>query len=250
MSETGLAELPYQLLKVVEDVGVEVGHLRKRWDNRLILEQVSLAEVYRRGGFEMAIYFDWCTVGGHKMKGACRVVAEGSAAKLVCGDKAPSNEFNIRHNDRRCDQVVLVLDVEGTDAPELIPTVVLGTYLFEDKAFRTGEGLLYRLEPSRGYKVFPMFGDGEVWSGFSVFGSDYAGSQVIQCSPEVVDCITDDEAQRLWDWLYGPVGQLPSLRVRMGRSDVWFGLDREEVCAQRIRGGNQLINVALGPLNL
>jgi hypothetical protein len=36
----------------------------------------------------------------------------------------------------------------------------------------------------------------------------------------------------------------------MGRSDVWFGLDREEVCAQRIRGGNQLINVALGPLNL
>lgn len=246
----GSESLADQLFELVDGVGEEFRHLRERWDNRLILEQVSLAEAYRRGDVELAIYFDWRTIGGDKIKGACRIVAESASMELVGGDKAPSDKFDVGDDDRGSDEVVLVLDVERPDAPKFIPTIVLGTYLFENEVFGTGQGLLYRLEPSRGYKVFPRFGDGEVWVGFSVFGADYAGSQVIQCSPKIVDRISDDEAQRLWDWLYGPVGQLPALSVRMGRSDLWLGFDREQVVAQRVCGSDQFVNVALGPLNL
>jgi uncharacterized protein YfaT (DUF1175 family) len=77
-----------------------------------------------------------------------------------------------------------------------------------------------------------------------------SGAKVIECSTEIVNCITDDECERFRNWFEWVITHAISGRFHVGRNDAWLDLDRVEILGKRARKFPQFINVAIGPLNL
>lgn len=229
----------------------QIRNLRERWDNRLVLERVSLAEMYLNGRLEIVLHGDWSDRADH-IYWACRVAAEPAILHNVSAH-AGIDVADLDNRNGRNDQVVLVNVVEGVELPEALIPSICRPYLFEKKFFGTGEGLLYRREGRVGFDVFPFGTHGKEWTirRVGVQGTQDSSSQMIQCSPAIVDRITDDECQRFWDWLFGPVGKLVHGRITLNHVTAHLAdCDLVQAAIQRISHPPQFVNVAVGPLNL
>ncbi|MBA16597.1 MAG: hypothetical protein CMN73_09615 [Sphingomonas sp.] len=96
---------------------------------------------------------------------------------------------------------------------------------------------------------------GKVWLEFGPVGcgngSDDAAGQVIQCAPEIVDGITNDESKQLWKVLMRNIPELSGGRVVL-RNGIfhWMPAKIVPVGIQGFRTSPQFVNVAIGPLNL
>jgi hypothetical protein len=240
-----------EALKPIERLGRDLADLQERWDNRLVLEKSSISELYVNGRIETVLYGDW-RVGDQQFCWACRV-----ASSRAIADNVPVqygvNVADFGEGDGGQDQIVLVVVIKGVEGPQRFIRSVLRPYLIPKKFFGTGEGLLYRREVSAGYEVFPF---GRHWEEPTFFrrgrvpGCDNRIGKMIQCSPEIVDSISDDEAERLWDWLLGPVGKLKLGRIFVSEKRVSYDFDFIERGVERRCAATQFINVAIGPLNL
>ena len=61
----------------VERFRNDLRNLKERWDNRLVLERCSLAELYINGRLEVVLHGDW-HVGIDQYRWACRIKAGGA----------------------------------------------------------------------------------------------------------------------------------------------------------------------------
>jgi hypothetical protein len=70
----------------------DLAQIKKRWDNRLILEQTPLWEGYLNGRFEIVLYLDW-RIRSHDYCLACRI---GLQCAVFCRDH-PSGRCSAGH---------------------------------------------------------------------------------------------------------------------------------------------------------
>lgn len=246
----GLANKTFEL---IERVGDDSGNLRKRWDNRLVLERSSLSELYVNGRIEIVIYGDW---GGGKnnIHWLCCI----SAHPTVLDDASSKSSVDICYAgdcNSRQDEVVLVVVVEDVKGPKRLVRSVGRTYLIENKIYRTEEGGLYRLQVLNGrsvlgYKVFPFLPHRKMSRGFPLTGVSDSGSQMIEGTPKIVNSVSNDESNHFRDWFKREVSQREPGWLCVGRNDVALDSNAIPFFGQRGRFGDQFVNVAIGPLNL
>lgn len=242
-----------QCFEFVERTCNDASDLRERWNNRIVLERSSLSELYLDGRIEILIYGEWGT-GADQVDWFCRI----SPCAAVSHNRAPNAGVEPGHHgecDRGQDEVVFVVVVEGMEGPKRFVLSVGRTYLVEKKVCRSGEGGLYRLQivngrTAGGYKVFPFLSHGKVPVGLPLDGFSNAGSQMIKGSPEIVNGVSNDERGHFRDWFQRAISQSEPGWLRIGRGDIGLNVDAMPFPGQGHRFGNQLINVAVGPLNL
>src|SRR4051794_23456675 len=117
---------PYQGGEQFEKLAGELRDLRKRWDNRLVLERCSLAELYLHGRLEIVLYGDWL-LGPNQYVWACR----GKAERDVLDGRSHEDGANIDNGDHRNEVIVLPVIVEGVKVPKTLVRSVFRTYLFK-----------------------------------------------------------------------------------------------------------------------
>jgi hypothetical protein len=238
-------------LKPIERLRDHFRDLKQRWDNRLVLERCSLAELYLHGRLEVVIHGDWVW-GFNEYTWACRIKAEAAITHF----QSASTERDVPYFDdidRRDKEVVFVVVVDGAETPKSFVRSIFRPYVFRKKFFKTGDGLLYRRETGVGYEIFPFNGDGEMWFGPRIISenSDYAASEMVKRGPEVLDDITDDACKDFWDIMFGPVGKLVLGRVEVyDRIATFPNVEFIESSIEGVGTGSNLINVSVGPLNL
>lgn len=233
----------------VKRLGDDLRHLRERWNNRLILENGSVWESYFDGRAEIIVYGDW-GVGPDDDIWAVRILAHDTILESI-GAKSGVDVFDIYDRDRRHEIVVFVEIAQADAGPKVAVRIPARLYRFEDKFCGIGEGLLYRQIMAGGFKVFPFFRKRKMnLSGFSD-GSQSRISPIVEGLPKVVDGISDDSAKMICDWLFGPIGQVKT--IRLGEySDGSCGLARNfvQIFGEGGRIADNRINVAIGPFDL
>ncbi|MHA6644742.1 hypothetical protein, partial [Mesorhizobium sp. A623] len=124
-------------------------------------------------------------------------------------------------------------------------------YLFSDKVRGVGEGLLYRGVEFEGFKVFPLIGEGEME--FSTRPNALRGTSypIFEGLSEIVNNVSHDRAEIFWDWLFGPVGQVKTIRLSQKKVAAGGSIGHLiEVVGHDGRVADQRINMAIGPFNL
>lgn len=237
----------------VERFRNDLTNLKERWDNRLVLERCSLAELYLNGRLEIVLHGDWGG-GPADVNWACRIAADITILQPNAADLG-IHIIDGNHGNNRHEVVMFVVVVQLGEGPKMFVRSVFRPYLLQKKFFKSGEGLLYRRETGVGWEVFPWRGR-EIDHLFRVevgdIAADNALCDIIQCGPEIAESITNDIRQRFWNWLFGPVGQLV---IRRGieindRTASFFHDNFVEGTIKGRRHASQLINIAVGPLNL
>jgi hypothetical protein len=243
----GASSGPDQPIERIERFRNDLADLHERWNNRLVLEGTSLAEAYLNGRLEILSYGDW-NIGTKDVNWAVRISPASAIGKLVSA-KHPRSD-NSSQGDSWDKQVMFVVVVQDIEGPERLVRSVLRPYIFEKKVFSVGDGFLYRIEGAGGYKVFPNFEHRKVWLRLWIDSSNNPGAQMVKCSPQVMERISDGERECLGNRFGGAIDKLIASRLCVGRHNVRFHRKGIETGGQWASEPNQLINVAVGPLNL
>ncbi|MDQ0566412.1 hypothetical protein GRI55_03175 [Erythrobacter citreus] len=215
-----------------------LGHIEKRWQDRLSAKNISLWESYLDGDVSIILDFEW-RIGGE---------VDGIPGKRAVGKLHPANPdggfVNLNHGNN---QVVFVDIVKVGDGPDRLVSsgIPVGLYLIEDKPLDVGEGGLYRRLREGVYEVLPSFVEGE--RGFSRVGRGSVQSkpEVIECGPKVVDRVSDHQ----WHQSSGLTkrGELSGFAtIRLFSDGKSVGWDS----AQLANGSIELVDVAVGPFDL
>ncbi len=202
---------PDEAFERVKRLGDDLRHLRERWNNRLVLENGTFWESYFDGSAEIIVYGDW-RVGDDDSNWAVRIPAR----RAVCEDIGANpgvDVFDIYGGDRRQEIVVFIEVAEAGGGPKVKVRVPARFYIFEDKFRRVGEGLLYRRIMGGGFKVFPFFRKREMNFSRLAHDSQSCINPVVEGLPKIVDGVSDDRAKVICDWLFGPVGQVKTIRL-------------------------------------
>lgn len=252
-------ELLDQCFELIEGAGRDPGYLRERWNDRLVLENASIAELYLNGRLEIVLYGDVPGIP-NEVHWFCRISAKRavchSGAIVGCGVQVLDH---CDGNDGQ-DKIMLVVVVQGMEAPQVVVSRIDGPYLIEKRFRGVGEGLLYKRHCGAqaligGYEVFPVLPHRKVNLSVGHDGPDNAGCKVVQGSSEVMENVSDDQCKNFGNWFSGTVLQrlsdngvcLDEAGIRTGRIDDIQGV---EGARKRFAEMPQFINVALGPFNL
>ena len=233
----------------VKRLGNDLRHLRKRWDNRLVLKDGTFREVYLNGRAEIVVYGDW-GVGSDDANWAVRIPAKRAIFDSI-GANPGVDVFDFYDGDRRNEIIVFVEVPQMGRGPKVEIRVPARLYFFEDKFRGIGEDLLYRRVVGGEFKVFPFFRKREVGLHRLAGGLQGSVNPVVKSLPKIVDGVSDDRAKVIYDWLFGPVGQLKT--IRLGEGDDRSGGSIRNLVQLFGQGGrvtDNLINVAVGPFDL
>lgn len=236
-------------LQRVECLRDNLRHLRERWDNRLVLEDSSLWEVYSDGRAEIILYGDW-GVGSDDANWAVRIPAHRAVFESI-GANPGVDIIDVYDGDRRQEIIVMIEVAEASGGPKIEVRVPARFYVFEDKFCGIGEGLLYRDIVGGNFKVFPFFRKRKME--FLGGPNDAGGGihPVVEGFSKIVDCIAHDRAKMLCDWLFGPVGEAKTIRFSQDCYRAFRPVsDFIQVLGQGGRIADNLFNQAIGPFNL
>lgn len=226
----------------------DLRNLNERWNNRLVLERTSWCEAYIDGRLEIAMYGDRL-LGADDENWLCCIRADIQASDRNRPERY-IGPIDVRHGGRGDEQIMFVVVVEGVESPKRFIRSVIRSYLLNDKPLSTGNGLLYKVQDGCGYKVLPRGVDREVRFGRGIDRSQNACAEVIERRSEVVDRISDCKREHTRDGLNGPENESIFIDLATGRANITLYPQRVEFVGQRLSQSNQLVNVAVGPLNL
>ena len=233
----------------VKRLGNDLRHLRQRWNDRLVLEDGPFWEVYLNGRAEIIVYGDW-GVGSDDVNWAVRIPANRAIGDSI-GANPGVDIFDFYDSDRRHEIIVFVEVAQVGAGPKMEVRVPARLYVFEDKFRSIGEGLLYRRVVGGGFKVFPFFRKREVGLHRLADGLQGSVNPVVKSLPKIVEGVSDDRAKVIYDWLFGPVGQLKT--IRLGKDGDRSGGSIRNLVQPFGQGGrvtDNRINVAIGPFDL
>ena len=247
-----LALLVDELFELVESVTNQPSDLRECWNDRLILERSSLAELYVNGRIEVLLYGEW-PVAGDKVDWLCRIRPERTVGHRE--GAADIDSPDISQSDSGQDEVVLVVIVENVEGPQRLIRSVGRPDFIQQQVCASGQGGLYEIKllnglSAGGYKVFPFTSHGEMALRSPLHGIAYSGRQMVKSPSKVVDRVTDHERDQFRNWLQGAISEGILGRMRIGRDNVWFDDNLMPISRQRRGMFNYLVNVAVGPLDL
>ena len=243
-------DLPNEGTKPIDGLACELRDLRERWNNRLVLERCSLAELYIDGRLEIVIHGNWnCEL--EQSEWACRIktrcaVLDNQATHFG----VDGGDLHYRNDGDKV--IVLPVFVQGVKVPKTLVRSVCRTYIFKEQVSKTGESLLYRREAGMGYKVFP-------WRKWEVErplrsltpGVNDCNRREVECLSDIVKCIPDDSGEDQGNTAW--VERKRDIRIEIEVNDIFahFLPRISEVVKfpiQRRTSGYEFINVAVGPL--
>lgn len=247
----------------VEHALDKLADLRERWNNRLTIKNLSLAERYLK--FELVVVACWSGpfLGGFKQYRAVlkrehpvrRPDREGDAGDILqpflVRKRFPhvhSKMESLVSGPYRYDRLVFIEDVELVEAPEgFIPTLVWFQVL--DELPRLGAGPLYCFAKS-GFKFLPIFPDNElgvvVTDPARVAVPHNGDDEKIESGSGVVDCIANDAAP-----FGGDTFPYADFVMKLAGARIGLGKDLIRIASEE---GRNLIgefsDVAFGPFDL
>jgi hypothetical protein len=143
----------------------DLAHIKKRWDNRLILEQTPLWEGYLNGRFEVVLYVDW-RIRSHDYQLACSIAPHGAVFGFDYSSWWSSGAHIDIFDGKYCngghDEVVFVDVVQIGDGIKVrIPTRIR-FYLVPNEPRDLGDGFLYRSISTAGFMILPLTPEWEI----------------------------------------------------------------------------------------
>lgn len=108
-----LGAIADQCFELVKRTGNDASNLRKRWDNRIVLERSSVSELYVDGRFNIAIHGKWESAF-ENYKWLCRVISTGIFGDIDTAS-LDINTANFAYRDGRDKQIMLVVVIEGVE---------------------------------------------------------------------------------------------------------------------------------------
>jgi len=227
----------------------DLRHVQERWNNRLVLEDRSLWECYFDGGAEILLYGDW-GAGTNKINYAVRIPANRAVLHSICANPGV-DVLDVYDGDHRYEIIVLIVVTETGSGPQMEICIPARLYIFDDKVCKVGEGLLYRRVIGGGFKVFPFFRKREIDFLRLMDGAKRGVNPIVQGFSEVVNSVSDDRPKMICDWLFGPIGQVKTIRLsqKCNRPPRPIS-DLIQVFGQGGRILDKRINVAIGPFDL
>lgn len=191
-----------RLLELIHDCGEVLRETQKRWDNRLILKRLPLAEEYINGRLAVALNFNLVmAVEQHPSPHDHDICNRSFNSVLVLIFRVKVHQGGDRED--RNQGLMLVENVEVVESVEgKIPSLVLvGAYLVENQIPDVGPRNIYWSLWEGSYKFLTLLPEREL-GGFDLLvrtpieGDDLVGHQ-IQRSVEVVGSIADDRRNAL-----------------------------------------------------
>ena len=227
--------------KKLDDFRNSLRQLNQRWNDRFRPERESLPKSYLDRRFAIVIHGNLIS---NKKNWVLYI-----ENNLSCGDQDLTVIFDDKIvcecNCRQYNDIVVFVDlVEGVKPIQVTVPSLVRLYFFKDQPFSASKGSLYRIESgSLIYKTFPFFGKRKQkirtsYSSVPQNGGDY----IVESGFEVMDCISDDERKLVWDWFEKARAQ----GARLAIHDKFVEFFRGEAADS----GLQILNVAIGPLNL
>ena len=250
-SEASLLALAARVVPSGDERGERLDHFRdtlrlieQRSQNRFRPEREVLPKAYLDGRFRIVLKV--------KLPGgaADECVLIQVESDLGGCDPAPASvgQFQMVNDAyvRRYDQLVVLVDsVEEVERVEVAAPSVVRLHLIEDEPLCTGESDLYRIDAGLGlYLSLPLM-EWEHQVPFWQRQPDCLREKMIERRAQVVRHIADDQADLIWKW-FGDVNPAVGdigLRIVVKPQFV-------EVVGVGLDDRPQLINVAIGPLNL
>lgn len=239
-----------KFIERVECLRRDLRQVQERWNNRLVLEDSPFGELYLNGRAEILLYGNW-RVGSDKIAWAVRIARD----REVIERARPGFEIDVVNccdgNDWQ-EVVVFVPVAETCYGPEIEVISSARLYIIEDEVCKVGEGLLYRDITSASFKVFPFRFEREIGL-LPSFSDGNKGRcyPIIHGLTHIVDCIPDNAAKMLRDWLFGSIGEIKTIRVyQQGVASAPFDPNLIKVFGQGGRLLDKRINVAVGPFDL
>lgn len=241
-----------EFIQRVDGLRSDLRKIKERWDNRLILENSPFGELYINGRVEIVFYGDW-GVGADKyhwfvsVPNNRTIFDRCSAGNCIdIGDACDRNDGQ--------EITMLIMIAETCNRPEVKIRVPARLYICKDMICQLGENLLYRSIVPRGFKIFPFVMKREIGllRGRTTLNGDNGSSNPnVQGLSEIVNRVPHDATKVLRDWLFGPVGQLKTVRVRQQHcGPACFDPNLIEFSGEGGRLLDKRINVAVGPLDL
>ncbi len=235
-------------IKGLDRLRDDLADIQQRWIDRFPFEGRSYAKGYFSGRLWLTFEFNW-RLTGRQYKCFFCVIANGYVDPtfvLKGGDSIDSTDcgdYNIWD-----EKAVLIVHVKGLkSSPVKVEGAVFGPYFVEDKFFGAGQGGLHLRQGGIGREILPLFRERKVGFGSGFLSANYTSCQVIKCSAEVMDCISDAERQNLRDWFCWDIGKLipawfefGNIRIRCVRKSI-------ELRVKRFRQPLEFVDVFLGP---
>jgi hypothetical protein len=169
-SNINLWKAPDEFIKAVERFRDDLAQIKKRWDNRLILEKIALWEGYLNGSFEIVLYMNW-RIRAKDYRLACRIGVHGA---IFSGDHRRGSSAGhidiLDGNNCNCGQnEVMFVDVVqlGHGIKVRVPTRIR-FYLVPNECGDGWNGLLYRSITSGGFVILPLTPEWEIDSSVSL----------------------------------------------------------------------------------
>lgn len=233
----------------IERLRDDLRHVRKRWDDRLILENCPLWEGYLNGDFEIALYGDAFIWGDQKIMWVVRVPAKINAIKNA-SQNSESWCLDLTEGGNGDEIIMFVVVAQTGGGPKVKVRIPARFYFFRDEFCGVGEGLLYRGEGLGAFKVFPFFREGKVELAFRADTERRSVNPDIQTFPKIIHRIAHNCAKVLRDRFFGGEGDLITIGFPKG---CYTPMNHPKIIHSRGEGRlipNDLINVAIGPLDL
>jgi len=201
-------------LERLDDTAHKLRELMQRWDNRLVLKGLSLAEAYinRRIAILLVVEIGGSAADGRYATRTDNPCATRQGRQIILVLHAMDDSGSNRQDNREAS--VLVRSIQAVETPKTVVRSFVGLYYICQKKSEVGRESLYFSVSRLFYKRFPVVIHREV-DGFRVLataGHNLTGN-VVECGSEIVSCIPDN-------------GGDISMRI-----DVFRGGDRERMSA-------------------
>jgi hypothetical protein len=248
----------------IEHTSDELRQLAKRWDNRLILKGLSLAEQYVNGRIAIALVMEqsfrplsrrsWLAdnrpislgMAGDHEDPSCRY--NWRIVFLILADRDLKMGFSRNGWDKESMLIHAVKIVKGKEA-SISPSFVR-FYDISDYKREIGHGALYKSVVRGTYEVLPRIAHREVNKGriFFLPRDNDSGSKQIKGCAEIMDSVTDDQR----DFVIKP--RLPTYKDLMmfaAGNDILVGESGADFRVNEITEPNlQFVDMLVGPFDL
>lgn len=228
----------------VDHFATGIRHIGQRWDNWLLLQNLTLWEKCLQRDWAFLLIFDRPS---SSIERAPQIVER---CVLEVNFHAGRFKHQIGHivHPQSGDEDVVLVDVivarDGPDEPVAVP-ITVRAHIFKHEPLNIGEGVLYKRLFKSIYEVFPRFVERKIEFGGGVLSACKCTPQMVVSGSQVVHRITDDERDHSSFRASACEAEfnLAVGAMRKGKS-LLLALPK------RLDNGFEFVDVAVGPLDL
>jgi len=240
-----LSSVEICLLNCLYNARDDLRQLMQRWDNRSIVENISLAEEYAKGRLSIVCYVEICR-SSYRLDSSAISDSETCINDLIVVIVMRAYSGQLCDGNNRDQQSMLVNDVESVKGPqEIIPSFVW----FDDIGNQIADilpGHVYLPTVDRCYEFFPCVTDRETGiPGWDIpgFGNNLTGHKV-QGGTQIMDDVTNNQGNLGWQ-------RIGIERQNIVPSEVLIDMQTVKVSFEECAKARlKILDVAVGPFDL